>query len=106
MQTHSARARIRIVKGVGGLALSLLLASACGTTSKSIEKADFIAKGNAICKAGDAKLSAAADKISGDDDAELIAFFKSTAIPETRKEIDALEDLGYPDGDKDRLKSI
>ena len=97
---------------IAALLIAALGAAGCGSSSKSssksttkstpgITKADFLAKGNAICKKGNKVTNAAGSKLGkSPSKAQIIAFVKSTEVPSIQAQITAVRALGAPSGDQ------
>jgi hypothetical protein len=93
------------------IALLVAVAAGCGSSSndKAPTKAEFLKKGNAICKAGDTKTNAAAKKqFNGGkpNQAETLAFVKSTVLPDVSKQVDGIDALTPPKGDEKQVQAI
>jgi hypothetical protein len=94
---------------VGVAALSAVVVSGCGSSSKnsssssssSITKTDFLAKGNAICRAGDARLNAASAKLGNNPSkTQIIDYVTKTFLPQIQGDINGIRALGAPKGDE------
>lgn len=98
------RSRLLALALAAGLTLST---AACGTSDgdDAISKADFIEKADAICKAGDAEIDKAGEDVDGSDAEALNAYFKMAA-EKSIAQLDAVRDLGFPEGDADTLEPI
>jgi hypothetical protein len=96
---------------VAVLALALA-AVGCGGSSdkKSLSKAEFLKKGNAICRKGNQELDAAGKKIFSSNKkpskAQMTAFVKGSIIPGVQREVDGIRGLGAPKGDESKVKAI
>lgn len=95
---------------VAVLALALV-AAGCGSSKKSISKAEFDRKGNAICAAGNKEIESKgramfANRKGKPSDAELKKFSTEVLIPSVEKQVNQLRDLGAPKGDEDKVKAI
>ncbi len=95
------------------LALLALFAIGCGSSDSSdssaeaLSKADYIAQGNAICKAGNDELAAAAKEIgSNPSKDQIIAYGNDTLIPNLEDQAASLRALGTPEGDEDTVNAI
>ncbi|CAN5466220.1 hypothetical protein BH10ACT1_BH10ACT1_14680 [soil metagenome] len=97
MRTH----RLIALALAAGLTLS---ATACGGSddAEAITKTDFIEQADAICKKGDAAIDKLSDGIDDSDQAAIEAFYVKAATA-SLEQISAVRDLGFPDGDEDRL---
>jgi hypothetical protein len=74
--------------------------AASETTAAAISEADFVAQGNAICKAGNSELGA------GPQDGDLEAFVTDTLVPNIQGQIDALTALGAPEGQEEEVSQF
>lgn len=78
------------------------------TTATAISKSEFLAKGNAICKKGNAESNAMAEKAFGNKrptPAQLRSFFKAQA-PLIQGQINQIRALGAPSGDEATVKHM
>jgi hypothetical protein len=99
---------------IAALVIVAMGAAGCGGSSKStstpaITKAAFLAKGNAICTAGNRKLKAAEQHAFGNknpDPARVTRFATTTFAPTIQGQIDAIRALGAPSGDEATVKKI
>jgi hypothetical protein len=92
------------------VAASLIVgfAAGCGSSSNSsststasLSKPEFLAKANAICKAGNQKQGAAQSALGNNPSAAQITnYANSTAIPSIQAQIDGVRALGAPSGDE------
>jgi hypothetical protein len=99
------------------LALVLVVAG-CGSSSKStsstatptITKAEFLKKGNAICKKGNREINQGAHKFFGKGKkpghGAMIKFATGTLIPSVQRQISGVKALGAPKGDEAKVKEI
>jgi hypothetical protein len=73
-------------------------------------KAEFVSKGNAICKKGNQEIAQGANKTFSADrpptQAQLKAFATGTLIPSVQSQISALRALGTPEGDEAKVKAM
>ena len=87
---------------VGVLFGAVVVVSACGGGgSSALSKDEFVSKGNAICKTGNDAIDAAGksvftDSNSAPDPATFQKFFKDTALPNIKKQIDDIANLKPP----------
>jgi len=99
------------------LAIAVVLiagvAAGCGSSSNdttstaAISKTEFLAKGNAICKAGDAKQTAAQEALGKNPSAaQFSSFTTNTLIPNIQSQIDQVKALGAPSGDEAKVNSM
>lgn len=89
----------------GAFALALLV-TACGSSGdEAMTKADFLSKGNEICKVAAAELDKAGDELGDSDPDGIEEAIKDVFVPGIRGQIDDLRALGYPEGDKDTLEA-
>jgi Flp pilus assembly protein TadD len=98
------------------LALVLVVAG-CGSSSKSnsttpaLTKAEFLKKGNAICKKGTQQINQAANKAfpkskGKPSQAQMTKFATDTIIPSVQTQISGVKALGAPKGDEAKVKAI
>lgn len=82
--------------------------TACGgdEEKKPLSKADYIAKGDAICKKESAKSDAAAEKLTEQSSAADFAEFKKVLVPALEAQVSGLRDLEPPEADADKLNAI
>jgi hypothetical protein len=113
---------------IGALAVGLVVAG-CGSSSSSststgasgasgatgasgtpLSKSEFVAKGNAICKQGNAALDKAGKSFfqSGQkpSQAEQDKFVTDTVIPNIQSQIDQIKALTPPSGDEDQVNAV
>jgi ABC-type Fe3+-hydroxamate transport system substrate-binding protein len=111
----------RLTRGII-LVTSLALAVAgCGSSSSSsssskststpaITKAEFLKKGNAICKNGNKEINKAAKTVFAKgkkpSHAEMMNFATGTIIPSVQRQISGVKALGAPKGDEAKVKAI
>jgi len=93
---------------VVGASLAL---SACGSSSESISKAEFLKQGNEICEEGNKQIRTAGEEQfprSGGrpSQKDLEAFATNTVVPEIRSQLDEIEALGFPSGDEEQVEDI
>lgn len=108
----------RLTRGIAiAASLALVLAVAgCGSSSKSksstptLTKAEFLKKGNAICKKGNREINQVANKTFGKgkkpSHAAMMKFATSTLIPSVQRQINGVKALGAPKGDEAKVKEI
>lgn len=89
------------------LAIASLAVAGCGSSSKSttsasaITKAEFLAKGNAICIKQQAQKNAAQAKLGKNPSkAQLTSLISTTLLPGIQSSINAIKALGAPPGDQ------
>jgi hypothetical protein len=104
------------------LFLACLLLAGCGSggstttteSSTSISKSEFVAKGNAVCAAGDrtqeAKVEAflRAQGLKANEEptkAQLVEVTEAVFVPSVQNQIDGLTALGAPSGEEQRVNS-
>jgi len=86
--------------------------TSCGSSnnSKTISKAEFLKRGNAICKQGNDETNAAANKEfphnKKPNQAQLVKFVKVTIIPSVQSQINRIRALGAPAGDKAKVDQL
>ena len=93
------------------LALAVLGAGVdCGGDSgPPLTAEEFAKQGNAICKAGDAKLAEEGKNLLKDANTspdQLAKFFQKSAIPNARKKLEQIGKLHPPTKDKDKVKKM
>lgn len=102
-------------RGRGMVALAAVVAAAvgagCGSSDdEGLSKAEFVKQADAICAKGDKRIEAVAEKTFAGgkqpDKAEITKFISDTALPETRKQIEGIEDLDPPKDDEDEVNAI
>jgi hypothetical protein len=99
---------------IAGILVAGVAAAGCGSSSKTastttpaITKAEFVAKGNAICGKSDPVLSAAGAKLeTRPSKAEIEALVKGTYVPAIEAQITAIRALGVPAGDQAAVTSM
>ncbi len=83
---------------------------ATGATGEPLSKDEFITEADAICKAGDKKIDAAAQEtFSGGgqpSQAEQEQFVTEDVVPNIQEQIDGLRALTPPEGDEDEVSAI
>jgi len=95
----------------------VLVAAGCGSSSKStssapkLTKAEFLAKGNAICKKGNDQINLAGNKAfpkskGKPSRARMIKFVTGTLIPSVQGQISGVKALGAPQGDEAKVNAI
>ncbi|MGH9181392.1 MAG: hypothetical protein ACRDY5_06720, partial [Acidimicrobiales bacterium] len=63
-----------------------------------LTRAEFLKQANAICKKGDARIDKEAENIDDEADTEEVAaFIEDTVLPETRAQVDDVDDLKPPE---------
>ncbi len=81
--------------------------TASTTTTSAITKAEFVAKGNAICGKADPLLSAAGAKLEAQPPkAEVEALVKGTYVPAIQAQITAIKALGVPAGEETTVANM
>jgi hypothetical protein len=109
----------RIALGAGILIVALTVAGCGGgggdeTTTKTISKAAFVRKGNAICEKGTRRMVASftgflkkeGKAIKHPSQAEKEELVGAILVPSVKREIREFEALGAPSGDEDRVGEI
>ena len=79
---------------------------AATTTVAPISKTEFIAQADAICKAGNDKISADTTGVDTSDEDAVASAVRDKIVPNIRQQIADIRDLGFPKGDEDELDSI
>jgi hypothetical protein len=105
-----------VTRGICGVALIALLAivpAGCGSdksdSAKAPTKAEFLKKGNAICRAGSHKIDVAGKKIftqGKPSAAKLNEFATKTLIPGVQAQVSGIKNLTPPKGDEAKVKAI
>ena len=108
--------RSRLTRGMTLAAplILVLVAAGCGSSSKStpaLTKAEFLKKGNAICKKGNDQISQVANKAfpkskGKPGQAQLTKFATDTVIPSVQGQISGVKALGAPQGDEAKVNAI
>ena len=92
-----------------------LVAAGCGSSKKThttpaLTKAEFLKKGNAICKKGNQQINAAAKRAfpakKRPSRAQVTAFAKDSVIPSVQNQINGVKALGAPPGDQAKVSAI
>ena len=103
------QARLRSIFAIlTALAATLIvgLAAGCGssnstTTATTLSKSAYLAKANAICKAGSDKQKAGLKTLGKNPSkAQLTAYVTGTQVPNIQSQIDQVKALGAPSGDQ------
>lgn len=82
-------------------------APTAGATRASITKADYLAKADAICAAGTAKLDVALQKLGANPtEKQMTRFVSAVYVPNIAAQLAKIQKLGYPPGDKAQLQAI
>jgi hypothetical protein len=107
------RSRANVFAAAAAVLVVVLVAAGCGgsSSSKSISKAEFLKKGNAICAKGNRQINQEGQKTfprskGKPSKAELTKFSKQVLIPSVQSEIDGIRGLGAPKGDKAKVNAI
>jgi hypothetical protein len=87
------------------------IAAGCGDDSddsgdQALTKQEFLAKGNAICAAGDKEIETAFQKAIGNakpTQAQLDSVVTDSLVPSVQGQIDGIRDLPAPEGDEDQI---
>src|SRR5256885_12474550 len=111
--------RSRLTRGMTLAAplILVLVAAGCGSSSKStsttpaISKAEFLKKGNAICKKGNQQINQVARKVfpnrkARPSRAQATKFAAGTIIPSVQSQINGVKALGAPKGDEAKVSAI
>ena len=99
---------------IGGLAMvvlgTALVAAGCGGGDDELTKSEFIAQADAICKQGNKRIDAAAEKIFNSKQpptqAETNKFATETLIPDIQRQVDEVRDLNEPSDDSDQVNAF
>ena len=97
----------------GSIALGavLTLVGCGGEGEERLDRAAFLARGNALCTEAERAILTAADNAFVDKNVvpgpeQIDAFVTNTFIPEIEKELDGLKELKPPEDDQDRVNEI
>jgi hypothetical protein len=96
------------IRASAAVAVGVIALAGCGSSSKSssssapaITKAEFLAKANAICRAGNARQTAAGAKVGKSPSAAQVkTLVTKVFIPDIQSQINAVRALGAPKGDE------
>jgi hypothetical protein len=94
---------------VGACLAVAVIAAGCGgdDDSDAISKPEFLAKGNAICKRGNAvEEQAFAGFKDRPTKAQIVEVITGTILPNIQRQIDQLRALGAPAGDDDEVSGM
>lgn len=82
--------------------------SSDGSGAKSLTKAEFLAKANAICDAGNAQLQVDFEALGTNKptQTQLKQVVTDKLVPSVEAQIDAIRALGAPAGDEDQVRAI
>ncbi len=94
-----------------GVVAALGLSACGGADERPLSKADFIARGSAICSEGSQRIQEAARTAFSEQGAippaeEISAFAATTVAPTIEREVDRLSELKPPEIDEDRVEEI
>jgi ABC-type taurine transport system substrate-binding protein len=85
---------------IGGFAAGCGSSNDNSTSTSSLSKAEWIAKADAICKAGNQEINAAAhqtfSKGAKPTQQQVQQFFQGTVIPKTQDQVSRIKALGLP----------
>lgn len=98
----------RRICGVLVIAMMVAIPVGCGSDNKAPTKAEFVKKGNAICKAGNAKIKLAGKKVfkGKPTSQQLNAFATKVLIPNVQAQVTAIKNMTPPKGDESKVKAI
>jgi hypothetical protein len=99
---------------LAGILVAGVAATGCGSSSKTasattpaITKAEFVAKGNAICGKADPVLSAAGAKLEAQPPkSEIEALVEGTYVPSIQAQIAGIKALGVPAGEEETVTKM
>ena len=92
---------------VAALALGGCGSSKSSSSAGSITKAQFVAKGNAICAAGNASRKRRANALGNNPTrAQIISYVKKIFVPNIQQQIDGLRGLGASHGDQAKVTGM
>ena len=111
------RSNTSLVALVALVAASLLIAACGDEDGKTVSKAEYIARSNAICERTGQKAADQFKRIVGEEGppppgqeqrflVKAQRFLKEAAIPTIRENLDARRQLPAPAGDEDRIEAI
>jgi hypothetical protein len=97
--------RVQVSAGVLCVAGAI---AGCGGGSGALSKAEFDKQANAICARGTAEVNAAGKRMftSRPSQAQLVAFARSTVIPNIQSQISQVRKLKPPSGDRKTVDGI
>ena len=95
------------------LLIVCLAVTGCGGDDKSTEdkpaptKAEFVKQASKICDEANKEITAAGEKLGPDaTDAEVEELISGTFVPNVRGQVSDIRDLGFPEGDEEKLGAI
>lgn len=78
-----------------------------GVKATNITKAEFVAKADAYCQAGDAKIAAAVQKLGANpSNDEVVKVAQEKLLPALEEQVDSIKALGAPEGDEATIKAM
>jgi hypothetical protein len=95
-----------------GMAIALVAAGCGGGSDDSdnaLSKSEFLAKGNAICDAGNKEIQTAFEDAIGKGQPtqeQLDAVVTASLVPSIQGQVDDIRDLGAPEGDDGQIGKI
>ena len=113
--------KLMVVRAVmlAAILAMVLVATGCGSSKNksaasakpALTKAEFLKKGNAICKRGNQQINKAArtlfpNKKARPSQAQLKKFATGTLIPSVQRQINGVKALGAPKGDEAKVRAI
>ena len=108
IRTRTTAAALAV--GAASIAIGTLAAGCGNGANDHLSKAEFLKKGNTICRRGTVELNAAGKKAFASPvhptRQETIAFAEQTAVPNAQSQIDQLRDLAPPTADEARVKKF
>jgi hypothetical protein len=89
------------------LTVAVVAFAACGSSSPSQSKADFVRRADAVCKTDNAQLAALISHVGSHPTlSEVRGIYTSTVIPLFRKELGSLQALSPPKADRAPVKKL
>jgi hypothetical protein len=77
------------------------------TAAAAISKADFVARGNRICKQGNDEINQAGEQLGKSvNQQQLEDFATNTVVPSIQKQIDGIKALGAPAGEEAQVNQL
>ena len=110
--------RKRLIGGFVAVIGCAGLLAACGggeeTTAPTLNKAEFIAQGDEICRNGDKEIEAGAEEFAKENevDTENVTTdqqeeaIKEVVVPSLRKQAEEIGELGVPEGEEEKVEAL
>ena len=97
----------KLILGACALLATGLMVTGCGGDDDELTKAEFVEQANAICKAGNKKIDAAAEEALNPNkrpsNAQLEEFATETVIPNIQGQVDDVRELEPPSEDQEQI---